>query len=80
MTPQQQQALAIASARLRLKQSQVGQEQEQSTAMDMLKSAGSGVAQGALDLVGLPGTIQNAFDQSFSKITGDVASLWGGKG
>ncbi|PCK86341.1 hypothetical protein CPT32_13055 [Rhizobium sophoriradicis] len=80
MTPEQQQALAIASARLRLKQSQVGQEQQQSTAMDMLKSAGSGVAQGALDLVGLPGTIQNAFDQGFSKITDDVASLWGGKG
>jgi len=54
--------------------------QQQSTGMDMLKSAGSGVVQGALDLVGLPGTIQNAFDQSFSKITGDVASLWGGKG
>ncbi|MDR9777195.1 hypothetical protein RJJ65_32070 [Rhizobium hidalgonense] len=53
---------------------------EQSTGMDMLKAAGSGVAQGALDLVGLPGTIQNAFDQSFSKVTGDVASLWGGKG
>ncbi|MBX5143241.1 hypothetical protein HJB79_31525 [Rhizobium lentis] len=42
----------------------------QSTAMDMLKSAGSGVVQGALDLVGLPGTIQNAFDNSFSAITG----------
>lgn len=54
--------------------------QPQSTGMDMLKSAGSGVVQGALDLVGLPGTIQNAFDQSFSKVTGDVASLWGGKG
>lgn len=53
---------------------------EQSTGMDMLKSAGSGLAQGALDLVGLPGTIQNAFDSSFSKVTGDVASLWGGKG
>lgn len=53
---------------------------EQSTGMDMLKSAGSGLAQGALDLAGLPGTIQNAFDSSFSKVTGDVASLWGGKG
>ncbi|QND42952.1 hypothetical protein HB770_20815 [Rhizobium leguminosarum bv. viciae] len=53
---------------------------EQSTGMDMLKSAGSGVVQGALDLAGLPGTIQNAFDSSFSKVTGDVASLWGGKG
>lgn len=54
--------------------------QPQSTGMDMLKSAGSGLAQGALDLVGLPGTVQNAFDQGFSRITGDVASLWGGKG
>lgn len=53
---------------------------QQSTAMDMLKSAGSGVVQGALDLVGLPGTIGNAFNDSFSKITGDVAGLWGGKG
>lgn len=51
-----------------------------STTMDMLKSAGSGVAQGAMDLVGLPGTIQNAFDSSLSKVTGDIASLWGGKG
>lgn len=53
---------------------------QQSTGMDMLKSAGSGVVQGALDLVGLPGTIGNAFNDSFSKITGDVAGLWGGKG
>jgi hypothetical protein len=59
---------------------QAPQSAEQSTGMDMLKSAGSGVAQGALDLVGLPGTIQNAFDSSFSRATGDVASLWGGKG
>lgn len=47
---------------------------------DLIRSGASGLANGALDLVGLPGTIQNAFDQSFSKITGDVASLWGGKG
>lgn len=59
---------------------QAPQSAEQSTGMDMLKSAGSGLAQGALDLVGLPGTIQNAFDSGFSKVTGDVASLWGGKG
>lgn len=45
-------------------------KQEQSTGMDMLKSAGSGVAQGAMDLVGLPGTIQNAFDSAVSGITG----------
>jgi hypothetical protein len=44
--------------------------EQQSTGMDMLKSAGSGLAQGAMDLVGLPGTISNAFDNSFSAITG----------
>lgn len=48
-------------------------EEKPSTAMDMLKSAGSGVAQGALDLVGLPGSIQNAFDSSVSAITGVTA-------
>jgi hypothetical protein len=63
-----------------LQGSQTPKTTEQSTGMDMLKSAGSGVVQGALDLAGLPGTIQNAFDSSFSKMTGDVASLWGGKG
>jgi len=44
--------------------------QPQSTSMDMLKSAGSGIAEGAMDLIGLPGTISNAFDRSFSAITG----------
>jgi hypothetical protein len=81
MTPAQQQALAIAAARLRLQQSQGGQDQSQpSTGMDMLKSAGAGIVNGTADLIGLPGTIQNAFDQGFSKVTGDIASLWGGKG
>lgn len=47
---------------------------------DLIRSGASGLANGALDLIGLPGTIQNAFDNSFSKVTGDVASLWGGKG
>jgi hypothetical protein len=47
---------------------------------DLIRSGASGLANGALDLVGLPGTIQNAFDSSFSKVTDDVASLWGGKG
>lgn len=46
------------------------EDKKPSTGMDMLKSAGSGLAQGAIDLVGLPGTISNAFDNSFSAITG----------
>jgi hypothetical protein len=53
---------------------------DNSTTGDIIRSGASGLARGALDLVGLPGTIQNAFDQSFSKVTGDIASLWGGKG
>lgn len=46
------------------------QPEKSSTMGDILKSAGSGVAQGAMDLVGVPGTIQNAFDNSISAITG----------
>lgn len=41
-----------------------------STAMDMLKSAGSGIAQGTASLIGLPGTIGDAFNNSMSAITG----------
>lgn len=54
--------------------------EDNSTVGDLIKSGASGLATGALELVGLPGTIQNAFDQNFSKVTGDIASLWGGKG
>lgn len=41
-----------------------------STSMDMLKSAGAGLAQGVTGLAGLPGSIQNAFDSAVSGITG----------
>jgi len=67
MTLEQQQAIALAQARRRRAEAQ---NEKPSTGMDMLKSAGSGLVQGALDLVGLPGTISNAFDNSFSAITG----------
>ncbi|PDT15907.1 hypothetical protein CO670_15550 [Rhizobium sp. J15] len=68
MTIEQQQALALAQARR--KRAEAGASPRQSTGMDMLKSAGSGLVQGAVDLIGLPGTISNAFDNSFSAITG----------
>lgn len=67
MTLEQQQAIALAQARRRRAEAQ---NEKPSTGMDMLKSAGSGLAQGAMDLAGLPGTISNAFDNSFSAITG----------
>jgi hypothetical protein len=51
-----------------------------STLNDVISAGASGMARGAADLVGLPGTIQNAFDSGVSKITGDIASLWGGEG
>jgi hypothetical protein len=59
-----------ASASKAIQGLQAPKQENQSTGMDMLKSAGSGLAQGAMDLVGLPGTISNAFDNSFSAITG----------
>lgn len=46
------------------------QGDKSSTAIDMLKSAGSGIAQGATSLAGLPGTIGDAFNNSMSAITG----------
>ncbi|MFB9952026.1 glycoside hydrolase family 104 protein [Rhizobium puerariae] len=55
-------------------------EEKPSTLSDVIKSGAAGVARGVMDLVGLPGTIQNAFDQSMSAVTGDIASLWGGTG
>jgi len=44
---------------------------EKSSALgDIAKSAGSGIAQGAADLIGLPGTIGDAFNNGLSAITG----------
>lgn len=40
------------------------------TAKDMAASAASGVARGAADLVGLPGTIGDAFNNTLSSVTG----------
>lgn len=54
MTPEQQKALALARARMRVKQ------KKPTTGVDVAKSFGSGVAAGAADLVGLPGTIHSA--------------------
>ncbi|UIY28689.1 glycoside hydrolase family 104 protein [Neorhizobium galegae] len=54
--------------------------EKSSTLEDVIKSGASGVARGTMELIGLPGTIQNAFDNSLSRVTGDIASLWGGKG
>lgn len=44
--------------------------EKQSTFSDVIRSGASSVARGAMDLIGLPGTIQNAFDNSLSAITG----------
>lgn len=46
------------------------QTSEPSVVGDVLKSAGSGLARGAADLVGLPGTISDAFNNGMSYITG----------
>jgi len=59
-----------ASAQTAIKGLQSAPAEKSSALGDILKSAGSGIAQGAMDLVGLPGTIQNAFDNSISAITG----------
>ena len=40
-----------------------GNTEQPSTAMDMLKSGASGVARGAMDLVGLPGTVGDLLDK-----------------
>lgn len=55
-------------------------KQEQSTGMDMLKSAGSGVAQGAMDLVGLPGTIGDLVQTGLTKGINKGANLLGAEG
>lgn len=49
---------------------QTPQSETPSTFDDVIKSGASGFARGALDLIGLPATIQNAFDNSLSAITG----------
>lgn len=41
-----------------------------STSMDMLKSGASGVARGAADLAGLPGTLADVFNSGVSWLTG----------
>lgn len=63
MTPEQERALALARARRRRQESQGGAVQAQETPgvlSDVVASGASGVARGAADLVGLPGTIADA--------------------
>lgn len=63
-----------------------GQTAQPSTTADVLKSGASGVARGALDLVGLPGTIDDALSAAFQYslrkgykfATGDEPSSEGG--
>lgn len=59
-----------ASAASAIKSLQAPAPQKSSMLGDIAKSFGTGVVKGAADLAGLPGTIQNAFDNSISAITG----------
>lgn len=80
MTPEQQKAMALAKARRRR------QEAQPSAVGDILASGASGVARGAADLVGLPGTIadalrsggQWALRKGYETATGDQPSTEGG--
>jgi len=46
------------------------QAEQPSMIADVLKSAGSGIARGTADLMGLPGTIGDAFNNGMSYVTG----------
>lgn len=45
-------------------------QQQNSTSMDVLSSGASGIARGAADLAGLPGTLGDLFNNGMSKLTG----------
>lgn len=68
MNLEQQKAIAIAQARRRREMEQGGGWGE--TIKDAGASLASGVARGAADLIGLPGTLNNLFDQGVSYVTG----------
>lgn len=60
MTPEQQKALALARARRRRQEAQGQSPAPQgNTFTDVLASGASGIARGAADLVGLPGTLSD---------------------
>lgn len=61
MTPEQQKALALARARRRRAES--SSSSWGNTAVDVLKSAGAGLARGTAGLAGLPGTLGDLVDQ-----------------
>jgi hypothetical protein len=74
VTPEQEKALALARARRRREEA-AGQAAPQGggwtdTLKDVGASAASGIARGAADIVGLPGTLSNLFDQGVSYVTG----------
>src|SRR5690606_37798549 len=65
MTPEQQRALAIARARRRRAEAGAqtpAPQAEPNIVSDVLASGAAGIARGAADLVGLPGTLANALD------------------
>lgn len=59
---------------------QTAAKDDDSMVGDAIRSVASGLAKGAIGVIGFPGSVQNAFDENFSKVTGDIASLWGGEG
>jgi hypothetical protein len=84
MTPEQKKALAIAKARRNRAEAEAGGKP--SMAADVLKSGASGIARGALDLAGLPGTIGDALNaggqfalrKGYQLATGEEPSSQGG--
>lgn len=74
MTPEQERALALARARRRRQEADSPQPSQEPGWMDTAKDVGasvaSGVGRGVADIVGLPGTLNNLFDQGVSYVTG----------